>query len=82
MPQTLITVASAVLVCAKETNQYLYLQYGSKEYWEQRYAHDPNTFEWYQDYAGLRNIIRALIPLDARILQVHALPVTWAFGFD
>lgn len=31
-------------------------QYGKPAYWEDRYRRDPDPFDWYQRYAGLREI--------------------------
>ncbi|CAK9093673.1 eEF1A lysine and N-terminal methyltransferase (eEF1A-KNMT) (Methyltransferase-like protein 13) [Includes: eEF1A lysine methyltransferase [Durusdinium trenchii] len=30
-------------------------QYGKAEYWEERYTRDPEPFDWYQRWAGLKD---------------------------
>jgi len=32
-------------------------QYGKSEYWDERYTRDPEPFDWYQRWAGLKDII-------------------------
>ena len=31
-------------------------QYGKPEYWDERYARDPEPFDWYQRWSGIRDI--------------------------
>ncbi|KAG1655286.1 hypothetical protein FOA52_007982 [Chlamydomonas sp. UWO 241] len=44
--------------------------YASLAYWESRYKREPDNFDWYQNYVGLRRILDAHVPRDARVLQV------------
>mmetsp|Transcript_62899 Transcript_62899/g.162592 ORF Transcript_62899/g.162592 Transcript_62899/m.162592 type:complete len:208 (+) Transcript_62899:80-703(+) len=32
-------------------------QYGKSEYWEERYTRDPEPFDWYQRWAGLKDTL-------------------------
>ncbi|OSX64441.1 hypothetical protein POSPLADRAFT_1045484 [Postia placenta MAD-698-R-SB12] len=48
-------------------------EYGSKEYWDQRYSKEPSgaSFDWFKSYADVADIIRELIPDKAsRILML------------
>lgn len=44
--------------------------YGEAWYWDNRYAQDPSTFDWYQKYPSLAPLIRLYIPLHHPILVV------------
>ena len=44
---------------------------GRADYWEARYAKDPDPFDWYQRYSSapaLRDLIRKNVPLPAAVL--------------
>lgn len=54
-------------------------QYGKVEYWEERYTkyvmvwwRDPEPFDWYQRFNGLKELIQANIMPEHRILNVGA----------
>jgi len=32
-------------------------QYGKSEYWDERYTRDPEPFDWYQRWSGVRDIV-------------------------
>jgi len=32
-------------------------QYGKTEYWDERYTRDPEPFDWYQRWSGIRDIV-------------------------
>ena len=32
-------------------------QYGKVAYWDERYTKDPEPFDWYQRYSGIRDLI-------------------------
>lgn len=36
--------------------------YGEEWYWDNRYAEDPSTFDWYQKYPSLAPLIRLYAP--------------------
>lgn len=36
-------------------------QYGKGDYWDERYTRDPEPFDWYQRWSGVRDIIAPLI---------------------
>ncbi|XP_011100682.1 methyltransferase-like protein 13 isoform X2 [Sesamum indicum] len=36
--------------------------YGESWYWDNRYAHDPSTFDWYQKYPSLAPLLRLYFP--------------------
>lgn len=46
--------------------------YGEAEYWDHRYAHDPDEpFDWLFDYNDLEDILDILLPdKDTKILVV------------
>ncbi|OCH91499.1 S-adenosyl-L-methionine-dependent methyltransferase [Obba rivulosa] len=48
-------------------------QYGTKEYWDQRYSQesDDSSFDWFKSYGEVADMIRELIPnKSARILML------------
>lgn len=45
-------------------------QYGKPEYWEERYTRDPEPFDWYQRWAGLKEILQEYIQPNHSILNV------------
>ncbi len=54
-------------------------QYGKAEYWEDRYSRylhiylrDPEPFDWYQRFSGLKDIITTHVDKGFRILNVGA----------
>eukprot|EP00922_Rhytidocystis_sp_ex-Travisia-forbesii_P007130 GHVS01010407.1.p1 GENE.GHVS01010407.1~~GHVS01010407.1.p1 ORF type:complete len:225 (+),score=20.28 GHVS01010407.1:204-878(+) len=45
--------------------------YGKSNYWDERYTKDPEPFEWYQRYSGLKDIFASTgIQHDQRILMI------------
>ncbi|GFP83094.1 endothelin-converting enzyme 2 [Phtheirospermum japonicum] len=44
--------------------------YGEAWYWDNRYAHDSSTFDWYQKYPSLAPLIRLYVPRRHPILIV------------
>ena len=44
-------------------------QYGSPSYWNERYAKDPEPFDWYQRYDQLRELITQCVPRGAAVLN-------------
>eukprot|EP00163_Fabomonas_tropica_P012536 TRINITY_DN23861_c0_g1_i1.p2 TRINITY_DN23861_c0_g1~~TRINITY_DN23861_c0_g1_i1.p2 ORF type:complete len:208 (-),score=59.36 TRINITY_DN23861_c0_g1_i1:121-744(-) len=47
-------------------------QYGKKSYWDERYTKDPEPFDWYQRYAGIKHIIEDRVKESDNILMVGA----------
>ena len=45
-------------------------QYANKDYWEDRYIKDKDNFEWYQSYAGIKDVITQYIEPFFQILNV------------
>ncbi|OMJ79228.1 hypothetical protein SteCoe_20780 [Stentor coeruleus] len=44
-------------------------QYGRPEYWEERYLHKKESFEWYQHWGGIKDIITQYVLPSHRILH-------------
>mmetsp|Transcript_115217 Transcript_115217/g.223910 ORF Transcript_115217/g.223910 Transcript_115217/m.223910 type:complete len:211 (+) Transcript_115217:65-697(+) len=47
-------------------------QYGKAEYWEERYTRDPEPFDWYQRWAGLKDTLLEYIQQSHQILMLGA----------
>ena len=47
-------------------------QYGKGEYWDDRYCRDPEPFDWYQRWAGLKDVITTLVQPGQQILNIGA----------
>ncbi|KAF4696120.1 hypothetical protein FOZ60_002350 [Perkinsus olseni] len=47
-------------------------QYGRSEYWDERYTRDPEPFDWYQRWAGLKDVVQEYVKPDCKILNVGA----------
>eukprot|EP00928_Gymnodinium_smaydae_P072785 TRINITY_DN56083_c0_g1_i1.p1 TRINITY_DN56083_c0_g1~~TRINITY_DN56083_c0_g1_i1.p1 ORF type:complete len:208 (+),score=50.63 TRINITY_DN56083_c0_g1_i1:94-717(+) len=45
-------------------------QYGKVEYWEERYTRDPEPFDWYQRWAGLKDTLLEYIRTNNAILML------------
>jgi len=49
-------------------------QYGKQDYWEERYTRDPEPFDWYQRFSGIKDLIvpaqNPLINPESKILNV------------
>eukprot|EP00455_Lapot_gusevi_P049693 TRINITY_DN7095_c0_g1_i2.p1 TRINITY_DN7095_c0_g1~~TRINITY_DN7095_c0_g1_i2.p1 ORF type:complete len:208 (-),score=33.02 TRINITY_DN7095_c0_g1_i2:47-670(-) len=45
-------------------------KYARPEYWDARYQQDPDPFEWYQNFEGLKHVLRPHLQLQSKILQV------------
>ncbi|KAK2953541.1 putative kinase domain protein [Blattamonas nauphoetae] len=45
-------------------------QYGTAEYWEERYSNDSSPYDWYQTLVALQPTIEEHIPKDAAILYI------------
>jgi EEF1A lysine methyltransferase 4 len=55
-------------------------QYGRLEYWEERYTHKKETFEWYQHWNGIKDIVTQFVKPNHSIL--HAGCGTSALPFE
>merc|ERR1719167_592509 len=47
-------------------------QYGKEDYWEERYTRDPEPFDWYQGWAGLKDTIMEHVKPENGILMLGA----------
>ena len=47
-------------------------QYAMSEYWEERYTRDPEPFDWYQRWAGLKDILLEYVTTQNTILMLGA----------
>jgi len=44
-------------------------QYGKVAYWDERYTKDPEPFDWYQRYSGIRDLINQYVKREDQILM-------------
>eukprot|EP00916_Digyalum_oweni_P000233 GHVL01000347.1.p1 GENE.GHVL01000347.1~~GHVL01000347.1.p1 ORF type:complete len:211 (+),score=24.52 GHVL01000347.1:63-695(+) len=44
-------------------------QYGKAQYWEDRYSKDPEPFDWYQRWAGLKECVTEYVKPNHKILM-------------
>ena len=44
-------------------------QYGKTSYWDERYTKDPEPFDWYQRYSGIKDLIAQYIKKSDNILM-------------
>mmetsp|Transcript_121930 Transcript_121930/g.352132 ORF Transcript_121930/g.352132 Transcript_121930/m.352132 type:complete len:210 (+) Transcript_121930:41-670(+) len=47
-------------------------QYGKPDYWEERYTRDPEPFDWYQRWAGLKDTLQEFVQTSSSILMLGA----------
>ncbi|KAJ1744230.1 hypothetical protein LPJ55_004013 [Coemansia sp. RSA 990] len=45
-------------------------EYGTREYWQQRYAQEEGSFDWFKTYADLKPLLHQHVPRDARIVML------------
>ncbi|KAJ2452962.1 hypothetical protein EV183_002547 [Coemansia sp. RSA 2336] len=45
-------------------------EYGTHEYWQQRYAQEEGSFDWFKTYADLKPLLHQHVPRDARIVML------------
>mmetsp|Transcript_5016 Transcript_5016/g.16384 ORF Transcript_5016/g.16384 Transcript_5016/m.16384 type:complete len:208 (+) Transcript_5016:167-790(+) len=45
------------------------VEYGEATYWDERYAREPEAFDWYQSYTGLQMLLNQYLPRDASIMM-------------
>jgi ubiquinone/menaquinone biosynthesis C-methylase UbiE len=45
-------------------------QYGKPEYWEERYTRDAEPFDWYQRWAGVKDVVTQYVLPTSQILHV------------
>jgi len=45
-------------------------QYGKPSYWDERYTKDPEPFDWYQRYSGIKEILGTYLKKQDSILNV------------
>lgn len=43
-------------------------QYGKTAYWDERYTKDPEPFDWYQRYSGVRDLIAQYVKKEDNVL--------------
>lgn len=44
-------------------------QYGKTSYWDERYTKDPEPFDWYQRYSGIKDLIAQYVKKSDNILM-------------
>jgi ubiquinone/menaquinone biosynthesis C-methylase UbiE len=47
-------------------------QYGKTSYWDERYTKDPEPFDWYQRYSGVKDLIAQYVKKSDNILMSGA----------
>lgn len=47
-------------------------QYGKSEYWDERYTRDPEPFDWYQRWSGIRDVLTEYIKPNYNLLVIGA----------
>mmetsp|Transcript_53860 Transcript_53860/g.128278 ORF Transcript_53860/g.128278 Transcript_53860/m.128278 type:complete len:208 (+) Transcript_53860:88-711(+) len=47
-------------------------QYGKPEFWEERYTRDPEPFDWYQRWVGLKDALLEYLQPEQSILMLGA----------
>lgn len=47
-------------------------QYGKTSYWDERYTKDPEPFDWYQRYSGIKDLIAQYVKKSDNILMSGA----------
>lgn len=47
-------------------------QYGKTSYWDERYTKDPEPFDWYQRYSGIKDLAAQYVKKDDNILMAGA----------
>ncbi|KAL4441978.1 hypothetical protein ABPG74_003729 [Tetrahymena malaccensis] len=47
-------------------------QYGKIDYWEERYTRDPEPFDWYQRFSGVKQFIVPHLVPESKILNIGA----------
>ena len=45
-------------------------QYGKATYWDERYTKDPEPFDWYQRYSGVKDLIAQYVKKTDHILNI------------
>jgi len=45
-------------------------QYGKIEYWDERYTRDSEPFDWYQRFAGVKDVITQFVGPESNILNI------------
>ncbi|KAK6590106.1 hypothetical protein RS030_182713 [Cryptosporidium xiaoi] len=46
------------------------VEYGTPEYWEDRYKKDPNPYDWYQRWDSIREVVKDYLKIDDKILVI------------
>lgn len=47
-------------------------QYGKSDYWDDRYSRDPEPFDWYQRWSGVRDIVTEYSKQSHNVLVIGA----------
>ena len=47
-------------------------QYGKASYWDDRYTKDPEPFDWYQRYDGIKEILSTYVKKEDQVLMSGA----------
>lgn len=45
-------------------------QYGRPEYWQERYMHKKEQFDWYQKWTGIKDVVTQYVSLNDKVLHV------------
>lgn len=45
-------------------------QYGNPSYWDERYRRDPDTFDWYQRWNGVKDVVSDFVSPGNKLLNI------------
>jgi ubiquinone/menaquinone biosynthesis C-methylase UbiE len=48
------------------------VQYGNSAYWDERYTNEPEAFDWYQGYSGIKDILAQYLKKSDNIMHAGA----------
>ena len=55
-------------------------QYGKASYWDERYTKDPEPFDWYQRYSGIKDLLAQYARQHSFAIVLRCPPASRAMG--